>query len=82
MNGPRNRGSQIELAGDGHDAEECSISLYHEVLEGAAVAAVQPPAAVCELNEAGFEAAARDCYRRLGIASPATLNQMLADFGF
>ena len=32
---------------------------------------------MCELNEAGFEAAARDCPRRLGMASPATLNQLL-----
>ena len=58
------------------------MSLYHEVLEAAAVAAMQPPAAVCDLNEAGFEAAARDCHRRLGMASPAALNEMLAEFGF
>jgi hypothetical protein len=52
------------------------------VLEAAAVAAFHPPAAVCALNEAGFEAAARECHRRLGAASPAALNQMLAEFGF
>ena len=73
---------EIELAATDTSAGEISISLYHEVLEAAAVASFHPPAAVCELNEAGYEAAARECHRRLGIASPAALNQMLAEFGF
>jgi len=57
---------EIELAGASAEAAEFSISLYHEVLEAAAVAALHPPPAVCELNEAGFEAAALDCHQRLG----------------
>ena len=73
---------EIELASFSANAAEFSISLYHEVLEAAAVAALDPPPAVCELNEAGFEAAARDCHQRLGPASPDSLNQMLAEFGF
>ena len=73
---------EIEHCGINPDAGEISVSLYHEVLEGAAVAALHPPASVCELNEAGFEAAARECHHRLGTASPAALNQMLAEFGF
>jgi hypothetical protein len=73
---------EIELGIPVSDPDELSVSLYHEVLEAAAVAAIHPPKPVCELNEAGFEAAARDCLRRLGRACPATLNQMLEDFGF
>ncbi len=73
---------EIELAGASAEAAEFSISLYHEVLEAAAVAALHPPPAVCDLNEAGFEAAALDCHQRLGPASPEFLNQMLAEFGF
>jgi hypothetical protein len=46
------------------------------------VAAVDPPASVCGLNEAGFEAAAQSCHHRLGMVSPANLNQMLEEFGF
>lgn len=73
---------EIELGGSDPDPNEISVSLYHEVLEAAAVAASQPPTSVSELNEAGFEAAARSCHQRLGVASPATLNQMLEEFGF
>jgi hypothetical protein len=73
---------EIEIGCSAPDPNEISISLYHEVLEAAAVAAPRPPSAVCELNEAGFEAAAQDCHRRLGMASPRTINQMLEEFGF
>ena len=72
---------EIHLA-ENLSESELSISLYHEVLEAATVAALRPPTAVCELNEAGFESAARQMHRRLGIASPSNLNQMLAVFGF
>lgn len=64
------------------DPEQISISIYHEVLEAAAVAAQHPPVAVSNLNEAGFEAAARSAQKRLGMATPDNLNQLLADFGF
>lgn len=64
------------------DERELSISLYHEVLEAATVAIERPPDAVLEFNEGDFEQAAQAAYARLGIASPKTLNQMLAEFGF
>ena len=64
------------------DPVEISISSYHEVLEAATIAAAEPQKSVWELNEAGFETAAQDCHRRLGMASPDNLNQMLEEFGF
>jgi hypothetical protein len=72
----------IELGALNHDPDQLSISIYHEVLEAAAVAALHAPGKVCELNEAGFEAAALDCHRRIGRASAAGVNQMLAEYGF
>jgi hypothetical protein len=64
------------------DEHELSVSLYHEVLEAATVAAERPPDAVLELNEGHFEQAARSAHDRLGLASPQALNQLLAEFGF
>jgi len=61
---------------------ELSISLYHEILEAATVAADNPPESVVEFNEADFEQAARSSHIRLGVATPQRLNQMLAEFGF
>ena len=64
------------------DERELSVSLYHEVLEAATVAADYPPESVVEFNEGAFEREAQAAHARSGIASPASLNQMLADFGF
>jgi hypothetical protein len=64
------------------DERELSISLYHEVLEAATVAAEHPPEAVLEFNEGAFERAAQAAHGKLGPASPGTLNQMLVEFGF
>jgi hypothetical protein len=64
------------------DERELSISLYHEVLEAATVAADSPPTTASEFNEGHFEEAAQSAHARLGVASPQTLNQFLADFGF
>jgi hypothetical protein len=64
------------------DERELSISLYHEVLEAATVAVEHPPASVMELNEGGFEAAAKAAHASFGVASPGRLNQMLAESGF
>jgi len=61
---------------------ELSISIYHEVLEVATVAADSPPEAVIGFNEGDFEQAAQSAHSRLGIASPQSLNQMLEEFGF
>lgn len=64
------------------DETELSISLYHEILEAATVAADDPPSTVLEFNAGHFEATAREYHNRLGVATPDSLNQMLADFGF
>ncbi len=72
---------EVELQRDLSD-EETSVSLYHEVIEGATLAVLRPPAATIDLNEAGFETAARQAYSTFGLATPAALNAMLASFGF
>ena len=46
------------------------------------MASDDPPAAVLELNEAGFEAAALAAFRDLGPATPEALDRMLAAYGF
>ncbi len=61
---------------------EASVSLYHEVLEAATLAADRPPVAVLEFNEGAFEQAAQAVHTRLGPAAPETPNQMLVEFGF
>jgi hypothetical protein len=62
--------------------QELSITLYHEVLEAAAVAATDPPESVMTFNEADFERAAYQAHRRFGEASPENLDQMLQSYGF
>lgn len=76
----RNQRFHIFLRAD-LDERELSISLYHEVLEAATVAAEVPPNTVLEFNEGHFEQAAQSAHQRLGVASPRTLNQFLAEFG-
>ena len=73
---------EIELGSSNPYPKEISISLYHEILEAVSVASPNPPISVCDLNEGDFETAARNCHHRLGMATPATLNQMLEEFGF
>ena len=72
----------IELSDTALTPEQISVSIYHEVLEAATVGAQHPPAAVCELNELGFESAAHEAHAKLGPASPENLNRMLEGFGF
>lgn len=67
---------------EGLDEEELSVSLYHEILEAATVAAENPPESVMEFNEGDFEQSARSAHARYGIASPRSLNEMLEKFGF
>ena len=62
--------------------EELSITLYHEILEAATVASSHPPESVLDLNEAGFEAAARRAHQAWGQASVENLNCMLQFYGF
>jgi hypothetical protein len=64
------------------DERELSVSLYHEVIEAATVAAEHPPSIVIEFNEGDFERAAQSADVRFGTASPETLNRMLEEFGF
>lgn len=62
--------------------EECSVTLYHEILEAMTVAVLDPPASVCELNEGDFERAGYEAHARFGMASPENLNRMLHVYGF
>lgn len=66
----------------GMSAHEESVSLYHEVLEAAAVASGEPPSSIMEFNEGDFEAAAQAAHARFGPASPESLDRMLRQFGF
>jgi len=77
------RGTRLHVfLRDDLNQAELSVSLYHEVLEAATLAAERPPDSVIEFNEGHSEQAAQSAHARMGIASPRTLNQMLADFGF
>ena len=77
------RGNRFHiLLRTGLDEREFSVSLYHEVLEAATLAAEPPPATVLEFNEGAFERAAQAAHTSLGPASPERLNQMLVEFGF
>lgn len=62
--------------------EEVSISLYHEVLEAAAIAAPNPPESVLEFNEGDFEREALMAQKKWGQVSIENLNRMLQSFGF
>ena len=62
--------------------EELSVSLYHEVLEAAAVATNECPPKVLDFNESAFERAARAAHGQLGPVSPERLNALLEQFGF
>ena len=77
------RGSRFSISlRDDLTETELSVSLYHEVLEAATVAAEHPPESVLEYNEGDFERAAQSAHARLGVASAERLNQMLAEYGF
>jgi hypothetical protein len=66
----------------GLSEEELSVTLYHEILEAAAVGSLNPPNDVMEFNEAAFERAAREAHARWGNASPTNLNLLLQIHGF
>jgi hypothetical protein len=61
---------------------ELSITLYHEILEAVTVATSQPPESVLDVNEGGFEAAARRAHQTWGEVSVEKLNRMLHFYGF
>ena len=62
--------------------KELSVTLYHEVLEAAAVASDDPPESLIEFNEGDFDAAAYAAYDLFGPARPMALNLMLQSHGF
>ncbi len=66
----------------GLDERELSVTLYHEILEAAAVASADSPASVLDFNEADFERTAYAMHDELGAASPENLNRMLQLHGF
>ncbi|MBN8421871.1 MAG: hypothetical protein J0L73_23340 [Verrucomicrobia bacterium] len=66
----------------GMSDKELSVTLYHEVLEAAAVASDDPPESMIEFNEDDFDAAAYAAHAEFGPASPASLNHMLRFHGF
>jgi hypothetical protein len=47
--------------------EEQSVTLYHEILEAAAVASPNPPTAVIDFNEGDFERAAHSAHKEFGV---------------
>ncbi len=62
--------------------KECSVTLYHEILEAMTVAVANPPASVMEFNEGDFERAGYEAFDQFGVASPESLNRMLQFYGF
>ena len=60
----------------------CLFRFITRYLEAATVAALSPPDAVLEFNEGHFEQAAQSAHERFGLASPRSLNLLLAEFGF
>jgi hypothetical protein len=76
-------GRKIDLLiRSGLDERELSVTLYHEILEAAAVAIADVPASVMDFNEADFERTAYAMHDELGAASPENLNRMLQLHGF
>ena len=71
----------IDLVAD-QTSDELSVSIYHELLEALTVGVPSPPQAVCDLNEAGFEKAAKDAHRQRGLANPDNVLNFLHEFGF
>lgn len=61
---------------------ELSVTVYHEILEAAAVAVENPPAAVRELNEGDLDRAAYQAHEQFGEVSPQNLDRMLQVYGF
>jgi len=61
---------------------ELSVTLYHEILEAAAVASLEPPVSVLDFNEGDFEQTAQRMHDELGEATPEKLDAMLQSFGF
>ena len=61
-----------------------SVTMYHEVIEGAMGAHFPDgvPEVLHMVNEAQIDDLARDFHRRLGFVTQDSLNQMLLELGF
>jgi hypothetical protein len=66
----------------GLSEEELSVTIYHEILEAATVAWIEPPKAVRGFNEGDFEAAGYRSHEQFGQVSPENLDRMLQFYGF
>jgi hypothetical protein len=71
----------IQLA-PGQSAVEQSVSIYHEVLEAAALDAKNPPMMLLDLSEAEFDMLAYMAYEQFGTATVENLNRLLHAVGF
>jgi len=77
------QGSRIAIVLDAtQPADEQSISIYHELLEGLTVALPHPPGSVIDFCEGDFEREARLAFARFGIATPESVLTFVATFGF
>jgi hypothetical protein len=76
-------GSQLFLTiRSGLSDKELSVTTYHEILEAATVASVDPPDGVRNFNEDAFERAAYQAHEQFGEVSPENLDRMLQFYGF
>jgi hypothetical protein len=76
-------GSEISIMlAAGMDDIEKSRSIYHEMLEGLAVATPEPPPLIIDFNEADFEAAAITAHAHFGFADPHKVIRFLRSLGF
>jgi hypothetical protein len=66
----------------GLSEEEFSVTIYHEILEAATVAASDAPASVRNYNEGDFESAAYKAHEQFGEVSPENVDRMLQFHGF
>lgn len=77
------QGTRLAIVFDASQtADEQSVSIYHELLEGLTVALPTPPAVVADFSETDFEREARAALQRFGVATPSTVLAFLASFGF
>ncbi len=71
----------IQLA-PGQSASEQSVSIYHEVLEAAALDAKNPPMMLLDLSESEFDMLAYMAQEQFGTATVENLNKLLQAVGF
>ena len=62
--------------------KELSVTIYHEILEAAVAASLDPPETGRSFNESNFESAAYRAHEHFGEVSPENLDRMLQFYGF